>query len=89
MCVEISMHRVYAVQCRAMWNQCMTRMVSTSFRLGVAETDCGVGLLCADSMPYMSASLENLQKKILSPIMCVEIFLIFFKNIQKCLVFTS
>ena len=55
----------------------MTRKVSTSFRLGVAETACGVRLLCADPMPYMSASLENLQKKILSPIMCVEIFLIF------------
>ena len=57
----------------------MTRKGSTSFRLGVAETACGVGLLCADSMPYMSASLENLQKKILSPIMCVEMFLIFLK----------
>ena len=57
----------------------MTRKVSTSFRLGVAETACEVGLLCADSIPYMSACLENLQKKILSPKMCVEIFLIFFK----------
>ena len=26
----------------------MTRKVSTSFRLGVAETACEVGLLCAD-----------------------------------------
>ena len=57
----------------------MTRKVSTSFRLGVAETACEVGLLCADSIPCMSACLENLQKKILSPKMCVEIFLIFFK----------
>ena len=57
----------------------MTRKVSTSFRLGVAETACGVRLLCADSIPYMSACLENLQKKFLSPIMCVEIFSIFFK----------
>ena len=56
----------------------MTRKKSPSFRLGVAETACGVWLLCADSIPYMSACLENLQKKILSPIMCVEIFLIFF-----------
>ena len=63
----------------------MTRKVSTSFWLGVAETACGVGLLCADSMPYMSASLENLQKKILSPIMCVEIFLIFLKIYKSVL----
>ena len=63
----------------------MTRKVSTSFRLGVAETACGVGLLCADSMPYMSASLENLQKKILSPIMCVDIFLIFLKIYKSVL----
>ena len=63
----------------------MTRKVSTSFRLGVAETACGVGLLCADSMPYMFASLENLQKKILSPIMCVEIFFIFLKIYKSVL----
>ena len=69
---------MYAVQCRAMWNQCMTRMVSTSFRLCVAETACEVGLLCADSIPCMSACLENLKKKILSPMMCVEIFFNFF-----------
>ena len=56
----------------------MTLKVSTSFRLGAAEIACGVRLLCADSIPYMSACLEKLQKKILSPIMCVEIFLIFF-----------
>ena len=56
----------------------MTRKVSTSFRLGVLETACEVGLLCADSIPCMSACLENLQKKILSPKMCVDIFLIFF-----------
>ena len=57
----------------------MTRKVSTSFKPGVAETACEVGLLCADSIPCMSACLENLQKKILSPKMCVEILLIFFK----------
>ena len=28
----------------------MTRMMSTSFRLGVAETACRVGVLCADSL---------------------------------------
>ena len=28
----------------------MTRMMSTVFRLGVAETACRVGVLCADSM---------------------------------------
>ena len=67
----------------------MTRKVSTSFRLGVAETACEVGLLCADSIPWMSACFENLQKKILSPIMCAEIVLIFFLNIQKCVIFTS
>ena len=61
----------------------MTRKVSTSFRLGVAETACGVRLLCADSIPYMSACLENLQTKILSPIMCVEFFLIFFEKYTK------
>ena len=61
----------------------MTRKVSTSFRLGLAETACGVGLLCADSMPYMSASLENLQKKILSPIMCVDIFFLIFLKYTK------
>ena len=65
----------------------MTRKVSTSFRLGVAETACGVGLLCADSKPYMSTCLENLQKKILSPIMCVEIFLIFFLIYKSVLFF--
>ena len=63
----------------------MTRKVSTSFRLGVAETACGVGLLCADSISYMSACLEILQKKILSPIMCVEIFLIFLKIYKSVL----
>ena len=89
MCVEISMHRVYAVQCRAMWNQCMTRMVSTSFRLGVAETDCGVGLLCADSIPTCPRVSNIYRKKILSPKMRVEIFLICFLNIQKRVVFTS
>ena len=67
----------------------MTRKMITSFRLGVAETASGVGLLCADSVPYMSACLENLQKKILSPIMGVEIFFNFFLNKQKCFVFTS
>ena len=56
----------------------MTRKVSTSFRLSVAETACGVGLLCAHSIPCMSACLENLQKKILSPKMCVEICFDFF-----------
>ena len=56
----------------------MTRKVSTSFRLGVAETACEVGLLCADSISCMYACLENLQKKILSPIMGVEIFWFFF-----------
>ena len=56
----------------------MIRKVSTSFRLGVAETACEVGLLGADSIPCMSACLKNLQKKIVSPKMCVEIFLIFF-----------
>ena len=61
----------------------MTRKVSTSFRLGVAETACGVGLLCADSIPCMSACLENLQKKILSPKMCVEIFFDFFFKYTK------
>ena len=28
----------------------MTRMMSTALRLGVAETACQVGVLCADSM---------------------------------------
>ena len=28
----------------------MTQMMSTAFRLGVAETACRVGVLCADSM---------------------------------------
>ena len=56
----------------------MTLKVGTSFRLGVAETACGVRLLCADSIPYMSACLETLQKKIVSPKMCVEIFFDFF-----------
>ena len=56
----------------------MTRKVSTSFRLGVAESACEVGLLCADSIPCMSACLENLQKKIWSPKMCVEIVFDFF-----------
>ena len=41
----------------------MTRKVSTSFRLGVLETACEVGLLCADSIPFMSACLENWEKK--------------------------
>ena len=35
----------------------------------------------------MSACLENLQKKILSPKMCVEIFLIFLKKIYKSVLF--
>ena len=58
----------------------MTRKVSTSFRLGVAETACGVRLLCADSIPYMSACLENLQKKISkSHNVCWNFFDFFFK----------
>ena len=56
----------------------MTRKVSTSFRLGVAETAC-VGLLCADSIPCMSACLENLQKKILSPKCVLKFYWFFFK----------
>ena len=49
MCVEI-FYAECAVQCRVMWNQCMTRMVSTLLRLGVAETAGGVGLPYADSI---------------------------------------
>ena len=64
----------------------MTQKVSASFRVGVAETACEVGLLCADSIPCLSACLENLQQKNLSPKMCGEIFFDFFLNIQKCLV---
>ena len=64
----------------------MTRKVSTLFRLGVAETACEVGLLCADSIPCMSACLDNLQKKILSPKMCVEIFLILFEIYKSVLI---
>ena len=63
----------------------MTRKVSTSFRLGVAETACEVGLLCADSIPCMSACLETLQKKIVSPKMCVEFFFDFFKYTKSVL----
>ena len=67
----------------------MTRKVSTSFRLGVAETACEVGLLCADSIPCMSACLENLQKKNSKSHNVCWNFFDFFLNIQKCLVFTS
>ena len=68
----------------------MTRKVSTSFRLGVAETACEVGLLCADSIPYMSVCLENLQKKnSKSHNVCWIFFFDFFFKYTKVSYFTS
>ena len=69
----------------------MTRMMSTSFRLGVAETACQVGLLSVDSIRacprgnITALRLQDFSEKIVSSKMCVEIFLKIFKVYKSVL----
>ena len=51
----------------------MTRMMSTAFRLGVAETACRVGVLCADSVERFSKNRQEEENTITFRLKCIVI----------------